>query len=192
MDEQRDDARSLLGQLAFRPSRPHLLIGLLFLLLGLLVTVAIVRPGTEEAWRTARTEDLVQILDDLGARQERLEAESARLTGLQRDLEAGSTADAIAEAQRQLAALRVLTGTTPVSGPGLSITISDPDGAVDAAVLLDAVQELRDAGAEAIQIGRTRVVVDTWFADTPDGVVASGEPVDSPIRILAIGDPDTM
>jgi uncharacterized protein YlxW (UPF0749 family) len=192
MDEQRDDARSLLGQLAFRPSRPHLLIGLLFLVLGLLVTVAIVRPGTEEAWRTARTEDLVQILDDLGARQERLEAESARLTGLQRDLEAGSTADAIAEAQRQLAALRVLTGTTPVSGPGLSITISDPDDAVDAAVLLDAVQELRDAGAEAIQVGRTRVVVDTWFADTPDGVVASGEPVASPIRILAIGDPDTM
>lgn len=192
MDEQRDDARSLLGQLAFRPSRPHLLIGLLFLVLGLLVTVAIVRPGTEEAWRTARTEDLVQILDDLGARQERLEAESARLSGLQRDLEAGSTADAIAEAQRQLAALRVLTGTTPVTGPGLSITISDPGGAVDAAVLLDAVQELRDAGAEAIQVGGTRVVVDTWFADTPDGVVASGEPVDVPIRILAIGDPDTM
>ena len=82
-----DDARSLLGQLAFRPSRPHLLIGLLFLVLGLLVTVAIVRPGTEEPWRTARTEDLVQILDDLGARQDRLEAESARLTELQRDLE---------------------------------------------------------------------------------------------------------
>ena len=192
MDGQKDDARSLLGQLAFRPSRPHLLIGLLFLVLGLLVTVAIVRPGTEEPWRTARTEDLVQILDDLGARQERLEAESARLSGLQRDLEAGSTADAIAEAQRQLAALRVLAGTTPVSGPGLSITITDPGGAVDAAILLDAVQELRDAGAEAIQVGRTRVVVDTWFADTPEGVIASGEPVPAPVRILAIGDPDTM
>ena len=190
--EPRDDTRSLLGQLAFRPSRPHLLIGLLFLVLGLLVTVAILRPGTEEPWRTARTEDLVQILDDLGARQERLEAESARLTALQRDLEAGSTADAIAEAERQLAALQVLTGTTPVSGPGLSITITDPQRAVDAAVLLDAVQELRDAGAEAIQVGSTRVVVDTWFADGPDGLIASGAPVPAPIRILAIGDPETM
>lgn len=187
-----DDARSLLGQLAFRPSRPHLLIGLLFLVLGLLVTVAIIRPGTEEPWRTARTEDLVQILDDLGARQERLEAESARLAALQRDLEAGSTVDAVAEAERQLSALQVLTGTTAVSGPGLVITITDPQQAVDAAVLLDAVQELRDAGAEAIQVGGTRVVVDTWFADGPEGLVASGDPVPAPIRILAIGDPETM
>ncbi len=183
---------ALLAQLAFRPSRPHLFIGLLFLVLGLLVTLAVVRPGEEEPWRNARTEDLVQILDDLGARQERLEAESLRLTGLQRDLEAGSTADAVAEANRRLGALQVLTGTTPVTGPGISIVITDPEGAVDSAVLLDAVQELRDAGAEAIQAGSTRVVVSTWFADSDQGVLVDGRPVEAPIRLVAIGDPDTM
>lgn len=189
-----DDAASPspLAQLAFRPNRPHLLIGLLFLVLGLLVTVALARPGDDESWRTARTEDLVQILDDLGARQERLDAESARLTALQGDLEAGSTVEAIAEAQRRLAALQVLTGTTPVVGPGVSITITDPGGGVDAAVVLDAVQELRDAGAEAIQVGPVRVVVDTWFGDNDQGIVVDGTPVSSPLRILAIGDPDTM
>jgi uncharacterized protein YlxW (UPF0749 family) len=185
-------AGALLAQLAFRPSRPHLFIGLLFLVLGLLVTLAVVRPGEEEPWRNARTEDLVQILDDLGARQERLEAESLRLTGLQRDLEAGSTADAVAEANRRLGALQVLTGTTPVTGPGISIVITDPEGAVDSAVLLDAVQELRDAGAEAIQAGSTRVVVSTWFADSDQGVLVDGRPVEAPIRLVAIGDPDTM
>ncbi len=184
--------RSLLSQLAFQPSRPHLFIGVLFLVLGLLVTLAIVRPGDDEPWRNARTEDLVQILDDLGARQDRLEAESTRLTALQRDLEAGSTVDAVAEAQRQLEALQVLTGTTPVVGPGLTIVITDPDGVVDAPVLLDAVQELRDAGAEAIQVGSTRVVVDTWFADADGSVVVNGEPVSEPVRIVAIGDPETM
>jgi uncharacterized protein YlxW (UPF0749 family) len=183
---------SVLGQLAFRPNRPHLFIGLLFLILGLLVSVALIRPGDEETWRNARTEDLVQILDDLGARQDRLDAESARLTELQRDLESGSTVEALAESRRQLAALQVLTGTTPVSGPGVSIVITDPEGVVDAAVLLDAVQELRDAGAEAIQVGESRVVVDTWFADDPSGVVVSGTPLTSPIEVLAIGDPDTM
>ena len=65
-------------------------------MLGLLVTVALFRPGVDEPWRNARTEDLVQILDDLGARQERLDAESARLTGLQADLERGSTVEALA------------------------------------------------------------------------------------------------
>jgi uncharacterized protein YlxW (UPF0749 family) len=184
--------RSLLSQLAFRPSRPHLFIGVLFLVLGLLVTLAIVRPGTDEPWRNARTEDLVQILDDLGARQERLEAESARLTALQTDLESGSTVEAVAEAQRRLQALQVLTGTTAVRGPGVTITISDPNGAVDSPLLLDAVQELRDAGAEAIQVGDTRVVVSTWFGDASGGVVVDGTPVSSPIRIVAIGDPETM
>jgi uncharacterized protein YlxW (UPF0749 family) len=187
-----ESTRSLLGQLAFQPSRPHLLIGLLFLVLGLLVTMAIVRPGQDEPWRSARTEDLVQILDDLGARQERLEAESARLAVLQSDLESGSTVEAVAEAKRQLEALQVLTGTTPVTGPGVTIVITDPDGAVDAPLLLDAVQELRDAGAEAIQVGSTRVVVDTWFGGSDGAVVVNGEPVTTPIRIVAIGDPDTM
>lgn len=191
-DEPATTARSLLSQLAFQPSRPHLFIGVLFLVLGLLVTLAIVRPGDDEPWRSARTEDLVQILDDLGARQDRLEAESARLTALQRDLEAGSTADAVAEAQRQLEALQVLTGTTPVNGPGVTIVITDPDGLVDAPVLIDAVQELRDAGAEAIQVGSSRVVVDSWFADAGGEVVLNGEPLSAPIRIVAIGDPATM
>jgi uncharacterized protein YlxW (UPF0749 family) len=190
--EARNSRGSLLSQLAFRPSRPHLLIGLLFLVLGLLVTVALVRPGDDEPWRTARTEDLVQILDDLGARQDRLDTESARLASLQRDLEAGSTVEAAAEAQRQLQALQVLTGTTAVRGPGVTITIDDPSGSIDASVLLDAVQELRDAGAEAIQVGGTRVVVDTWFGDSDQGVVADGEAVGRPIRILAIGDPESM
>lgn len=183
---------SLLRRLAFRPSRPHLAIGAVFCLLGLLVTLALVRGSEDEPWRGARTEDLVQILDDLGERQERLEAESARLSALEADLERGSTAEALAEARRQQEALQVLSGTTPVTGPGVRIVIDDPAGDIDAAVLLDAVQELRDAGAEAIAIGDVRVVVDTWFGDGPDGVVASGQPVGRPITIEAIGDPDTL
>ncbi len=161
-------------------------------MLGLLVTMSLLGRGDAEPWRNARTEDLVQILDDLGSRQDRLDAEAARLTALQADLERGSTVEALAESQRKVEALEVLTGTTPVAGPGLSITITDPDGAIDAALLLDAVQELRDAGAEAIQVGDTRVVVDTWFANGPDGVLVSGAALTSPIRVLAIGDPDTM
>lgn len=169
------------------------MIGALFLLLGLLVTVVVLRPeGSEEEWRAARTEDLVQILDDLGARQARLQAESDRLAAVEQDLRSGSTAEALAEARRRLEALRIMTGTTPATGPGITIEIDDPSGVIDAAVLVDAVQELRDAGAEAIQVGDSRVVVDTWFADTDAGVVVDGEVLPSPIRVQAIGDPDTM
>ncbi len=189
---QSRQARALLRRAALHPSRPHLVIGVLFAILGLLVTVAVTRTGVDDRWRTARTEDLVQILDDLTGRQERLDTEFTRLAGVERELRAGSTDEAAAEAQRRLAVLEVLTGTTPVIGPGISVLITDPDGRVDAATVLDAVQELRDAGAEAIQVGPARVVVDTWFGDSPQGVVADGQPVGAPIRIVAIGDPDTM
>jgi uncharacterized protein YlxW (UPF0749 family) len=185
--------RDLLAQLAYQPSRPHLLIGGLFLVLGLLITIVILRPsGGVEEYRSARTEDLIRILDDLDDRQARLEAESARLATLERDLLAGSTAEAIAEARRQLDALRVMTGVAPVSGPGVLVTIVDTEGQVDAGLLLDAVQELRDAGAEAIQVGQTRVVVDTWFADSEQGVLVDGAPVGDRVEIRAIGDPDTL
>jgi uncharacterized protein YlxW (UPF0749 family) len=152
----------------------------------------VMKPGADAPWQTARTEDLVQILDGLGARQDRLVAESARLTILEGDLQRGSTTEALAEARRAVAGMQVLAGTTPVTGPGLSITLTDPQGAIDAPVLIDAVQELRDAGAEAISIGPVRVVADTWFADSADGPVVQGVPLTQPLTIAAIGDPDTM
>ena len=65
---------------------------------------------------------------------------------------------------------------------------------VDAAFLLDALQELRDAGAEAVQIGDVRVVASTSFVDTPDGtgVAVDGTVVRSPFTVRAIGDPDVL
>jgi uncharacterized protein YlxW (UPF0749 family) len=187
-----ESTRDLLRQLAFQPGRPHLLIGLLFIILGLLITVVIVKPSSDAPWQTARTEDLVQILDGLGARQDRLDAESARLTALETDLERGSTEEALNAARRNVAAMQVLAGTTPVTGPGLTITMNDPEGVVDAPLLIDAVQELRDAGAEAIQVGSSRVVADTWFGDSAQGPVVEGTPIPNPVTIAAIGDPDTM
>ena len=58
--------------------------------------------------------------------------------------------------------LRILTGTVAATGPGVTLTIDDPDGSVTAATLLDGVEELRDAGAEAIEINDSvRVVAST-------------------------------
>jgi uncharacterized protein YlxW (UPF0749 family) len=66
-------------------------------------------------------------------------------------------------------------------------------------VILDAVEELRDAGAEALQIdggdGRmgVRIVASTWFLDAPNGaLVVAGRTLTGPYRLTAIGDPPTM
>lgn len=61
------------------------------------------------------------------------------------------------------------------------------------ALLLDTLEELRDAGAEVIQVGDLRVGVGTYFADTGDGgVIADGQELARPYRFLAIGDPHTL
>ena len=60
--------------------------------------------------------------------------------------------------------LGILAGTVAAEGPGIVVTI---DGVDDAALLLDTVQELRDAGAEAIQLGDVRVVASTYFTQAP-------------------------
>ena len=72
------------------------------------------------------------------------------------------------------------------------LTISDPDRKIDAPTMLDTVQELRAAGAEAIQIGDVRVVADTWFADTDAGLSVSGVEVTPSYVIRAIGDANTL
>jgi uncharacterized protein YlxW (UPF0749 family) len=79
-----------------------------------------------------------------------------------------------------------------VRGPGIEVIVKDNQYAVDASTLLDAVQELRDAGAESIQIGQIRVIASTWFTNTTLGVSVSGTHLVSPYVIKAIGNPQTL
>jgi uncharacterized protein YlxW (UPF0749 family) len=179
--------------LAPRATRTQVAVGLLFVLLGFLV-VAAVRGNDEETFLdVTRSEDLVRVLDDLSARQARLEAEARRLEVSRDRLLEGNSGQALEEIQRRADGLAILAGTVPATGPGIVVTFRDPDAsAVDGSLLLDAVQELRDAGAEAMQIGDVRVVVSTWFGDERGRVVVDGQPVESPYVLRAIGDPDTM
>jgi uncharacterized protein YlxW (UPF0749 family) len=72
------------------------------------------------------------------------------------------------------------------------VTIDDPDEAVSANQLLDAVQELRDAGAEAIAINDHRVGVQSAFTQDGERVVLDGVRLETPYRVVAIGAPDTL
>ena len=141
-----------------------------------------------------REDELVRILDDVSQEQDRLSAD-IRTLELRRDRllsGADGSEEALKTAQERVDTLGILTGTAPATGPGVVITISDPDHKVTAARLLDALQELRDAGAEAVQVNDVRVVADTWFDDVDGGIVVSGQQVKAPYTIRAIGDSATM
>ncbi len=154
--------------------------------------VAVVRgQQPDEFLASAREPDLVRLLDDLQARQTRLDGEILRLQSAEQRLRTGTSAEALQETEKRADALRVLAGTTAVKGPGIKLRVDGRD-AFFASDLLNTVQELRDAGAEAIEVNGIRVVVNTWFADEADGISVSGTRVGSPFLLTAIGDPATM
>jgi uncharacterized protein YlxW (UPF0749 family) len=182
---------SIRRRLALRATRTQAVVAIIFIALGFLLVLAIRDEDDEVPLGSARTEDLVTILDDLTTRRGTLEAEVRRLEVARERLVAGSEGQALLEAQRRANALEVLAGTTEVTGQGIEVRI-DADAGVRADTVLDAIQELRDAGAEAMAVNGLRVVVSTWFSDGPAGVLVSGAPVPAPITIAAIGDPQTM
>jgi uncharacterized protein YlxW (UPF0749 family) len=141
-----------------------------------------------------RQDDLVRVLDDVTQRSTRLDREARDLQA-QRDALAGganSSQAAIDQATKQLEALRILAGTAPAQGPGVRITITDPDQKVTSAQLLDLLQELRDAGAEVVQYGANRVVAGSWFASSNGQIQVDGQPLPRPFTVLAIGDKATL
>lgn len=176
-----------------RSTRAQLLGAVLAVVLGFAIATQ-VQQTQDSGLESMRQDDLVRVLDDVSQRSTRLDQQARELQA-QRDAlagGAGTSQAAIEQAQKQLQALRTLAGTAPAQGPGVRVTVTDPDQKVTAAMLLDVLQELRDAGAEVVQYGANRVVASSWFSSSGGQVQVDGQPLPRPFVILAIGDKATL
>jgi uncharacterized protein YlxW (UPF0749 family) len=190
--------RGFLGMLR----RGLTLFGALAVLLCVLLGVAIatqVRQNTSgDSLDTARPADLLVLLDSLHQREATLSTEVAELQRTLSALQASGSSDqaAIQNAQDRLAALSILIGTVGATGPGVTVRIDDPGPGVAPQAMLDVINELRAAGAEAIQIGdghqAVRAGVDTWIVGAPGALTVDGKTLMPPYSVLAIGDPPTL
>jgi uncharacterized protein YlxW (UPF0749 family) len=171
-----------------------ILIGVLTLLLGFAFAVQVRTVGDADQLAGAREEDLVRILDGLDAQEERLRDQLAeQRSALQQLTNSDSQGEAALEAARDRAeAIGVLNGTIPAQGPGLIMTIRDPAREVRVADILDAIQELRGAGAETMQIDGVRVGVSTAVTGEPGNLMIDGRPITAPYEIVVIGSPQSM
>ena len=170
------------------------LIGVLTLLLGFAIAVQLRANSNGDALSGLREDDLIGILDNQNARADRLRQQ---ITDLQRSLDqlrnAGDrSAAARRQATQQAQALGILLGTLPATGPGVSVTVTDPGAKLNGEDLLDVVEELRGAGAEAIQFGSVRVSASTAFEGSGTAVTVDGTQLQAPYHLLAIGDPKTL
>ncbi|MEZ0340973.1 DUF881 domain-containing protein [Mycobacterium sp. pV006] len=98
---------------------------------------------------------------------------------------------------------------TPVIGPGLTITVTDPGMTPDLTdvatqriqgsrqVILDrdlqlVVNSLWVSGAEAVSVGGVRVGPNVTIRQAGGGILVDNQPVSSPYEVLAVGPPRTL
>ncbi|MEU3726046.1 DUF881 domain-containing protein [Streptomyces sp. NPDC031705] len=178
-----------------RFSRAQLIVALLLFVLGLGLAIQVRSTSDSSApLRGARQEDLVRILDELDGRTQRLEDEKQRLEDQRKELQ--SSSNQAEEARRQTVEkerqLGILAGTVAAQGPGITLRITDTKGQVRSDQLLDTLQELRAAGAEAIQINGVRVVAGSYFSDEGGGVGIDGKKITQPYEFRVIGKPQDL
>lgn len=174
------------------------LAAMLCLLLGLAIVTQVRQTESGDSLETARPADLLVLLDSLRQREGTLNTEVNELQNTLNALQASGNNDqaAIQSAKARLSALAILVGAVGATGPGVTVTIEDPAPGVSPEAMLDVINELRAAGAEAIEVNdahqSVRVGVDTWVVGMPGSLTIDSKTLSPPYSVLAIGDPPTL
>lgn len=139
--------------------------------------------------------------------KERYENQYAELEKAEKELEnarqhATSSNTELEDLENKIKQDNILLGNTDVTGDGIVVTLTD--GEEDAQLLdaqslivhaenvLSVVNELKNAGAEAISINGQRIVNTTAISCDGNVIIVNGEKISSPIQISAIGLPELL
>jgi uncharacterized protein YlxW (UPF0749 family) len=160
------------------------------LCLGLGVLLVAQLRTQQAARQTEQSEDWSFVVADLVDSNARLRAEVATLQSQLAGLEdVGGGGVLLQSLVDEVNHLRIVNGRVEVSGPGVEVLLSGPISVLD---LQDLINELRNAGAEALALNGRRLVA--WSAISFDGqqVTVDGQPAQAPYRLQAIGDATTL
>ncbi|QZN84165.1 DUF881 domain-containing protein [Cellulomonas sp. C5510] len=185
--------RALARALRPRATPAQALTGVLCVMLGFAIAVQ-VRQTDTASLSTMRESELVSLLDQTTRQADELQDQVSELERTQQELQSGSTSReaALDAATRSAAAQGILSGRLPAEGPGVTVTVRDPEAQVSALTLLNLLEELRNAGAEAVQLNDRRLTASSYVLGTDAGIEVDGSLLSPPYRWIAIGDPDTI
>ncbi len=185
--------RTLRRALSPRLSTSRLVAALLCALLGFALVVQVQQTQTESL-SSLRQSELVRILDEVTQRGSDLENEVRTLREQRDELQSGTADDAAALAVAVERAERqgILSGRLPAVGTGVTVRITEGDTPLRATVLLTVLEELRNAGAEVIELNGVRLVASSYLVETNEGIVVDGQVVSAPYLWAAIGDPSAL
>lgn len=192
--DSRSGPRRLLDAF-MKPGRGQVVVAVLLAVLTYAAVTQVRSNGQNDKYSGLRQSDLIQALNGLSAAQRRSESEIDTLSRTRDSLQNSSRrhVTALQQARTELATLGILAGTAAATGPGVTITVTPSNRPIRVNHLLDGVEELRDAGAEAMQInGQVRVVASTSFDDADNGISVDGRVLQAPYVLQVIGDPSDL
>lgn len=135
--------------------------------------------------------ELTQLIANLTTGNDQLRDEVADLGRQEAQLRAtkerGETT--VGELTNDLNQIRAWSGLTQVNGPGIVITVQGPIGGDGVEDLLN---ELRNAGAEAIAVAGVRVVAGVVVAGAPGALSVENASIGASFEIRAIGSPQIL
>jgi len=178
-----------------RAGRGQLIVAMLLAVLGFGAVTQVNSNDHDATYAGYRQQDLIDVLNGLAGTTQRAQDELSRLQETRNRLNSDTQQRqaALTQAQSQVDVLSILAGTVPVTGPGIRVTITESTGAVNVDSFLDLVEELRSAGAEAIQVnGKARLVASSSFEQGPDGLYVDHQLLTPPYTVDAIGKPDGL
>jgi len=193
--ESRPSGLERLRRSFFSPSRGQAVVAGLVALLAFAAVTQARLTGEDDTYTGLRQGELIQALNGLQAASRKAERDISELEATRDRLSSRSQrrTTALAQARKEVRTLGVLAGTVPATGPGIEVTVEDPQGELSLNHLLDGIEELRNAGVEAIEINdRVRVIAQTSFDDDPAGIRVDGVLLKAPYTIDAVGNPDTL
>lgn len=166
-------------------------IAAVVLVLGLLVVIQLRSQAEGSALAQLSSQDLTVLVANLNARNDQLRTEASSLEGELATLKANqSRGDAsIGEITADLDRVRAYAGLEPVTGPGVSISVHGP---IDGPGVEELINELRNAGAEAIMAGDVRLVTGVVVSGAAGQAQIDGAQLGPDFELAAIGAPDKL
>lgn len=178
---------------------------IIFAVLGTLVTIQI-RSTVSMQKQSAETLDIDKLKSQLDEKIKQGEVYKAQIDKLENDkeafLKASSDNAANAVSKAELDYLRLISGLTDVSGKGVIITLNDaekpenPDSVMDYIIhdsdILNVVNQLRLAGAQAISINNERIIATSEQVCAGPTIKVNNNRYAVPYEIKAVGNADKL
>ena len=173
-----------------RRSAQLALTAVLFIL-GILAVAQFNAQAADQGLSALSVSELTELVANVTTRNNQLRDEIATLDSQRATIAGAVQRGDTSSAQIRADLNRVLgwSGALPVTGPGVRVTISGelPGDAIE---LL--MNELRNAGCEAVAIGSVRVIPGVVATGPAGAVVVRGVLVKNPIEITAVGQPQVL